>query len=856
MNTYLPQFRLCFLPLLFLSLSTSAQLPDGSMAPDWTATDIFGTTWNMYDELEAGKAVILDFGATWCSPCWYVHTNGSLETLYDQYGPTGTDELQIFFLESDPNTTDDALFGIGSNTLGDWTANADYPIINGGETVYWDYENSYYGTMYLVCPNGQTKLLPQYACSTEIEDLMLNHCGHCADPTACNYSGEIENTPCIYPGQTCSADSIGFAPGMVGNECTCEIEGCEIPGACNFNGEPGLNCDFYSCQPETYDSTETFGEYAPGQISNQSGSWMRWPQGSGFVSAALVSDFGTNQYLVARDNSPDGGWGSPSNIFRSFDVDIEGEEVLQVTLNVHGSSCKTWTYRLWGADWGETWGEGISELVVHYDGGHRIEVSTPSGFSNAIRTESSEVDIKHVVDGGSMTIETWVDGTLIARTPMASPFSGIQFNPQREGDEEAYMLIDQIDWSVGTSLFVPGCTDQDACNYDVNATDDDGSCFLIGDTCDDGDANTLFDTVDENCVCAGAPIIYGCMNAEACNFDQAANTEDGSCLFPGTPCDDGIESTIGDILDADCLCAGQPIVLGCMDSLACNYVSEANTDDAGCAYPGETCDDGNDATIFDTITSDCNCIGVPMLEGCTDLEACNFNELANVSDSSCTYPGTPCDDGLTSTSNDAIQGDCSCLGEACHDSTACNFMDLSGLSNPALCYFLTPIQLSGDTLVEPGSEVIYFLASSSDGDYEWEVTGGIISASTDTSITVAWNASDTLLTVCVFEVNGPCEGETECLEISIAAPNGVHSLETQAELRLVYDGDHLRLNTFPVQMMTSLMAHDATGRVVEFQTTPSHAYSMHWQQWPDGIYFLRVQLESGQLLKSALPLIR
>ena len=68
MNTYLPFFRLCFLPLLLLSLSTSAQLPDGSMAPDWTATDIFGTTWNMYDELEAGKAVILALKPGWMAP--------------------------------------------------------------------------------------------------------------------------------------------------------------------------------------------------------------------------------------------------------------------------------------------------------------------------------------------------------------------------------------------------------------------------------------------------------------------------------------------------------------------------------------------------------------------------------------------------------------------------------------------------------------------------------------------------------------------------------------------------------------------------------------------------------------------
>ena len=44
---------------------------------------------------------------------------------------------------------------------------------------------------------------------------------------------------------------------------------------------------------------------------------------------------------------------------------------------------------------------------------------------------------------------------------------------------------------------VAGCTNLDACNYDELATDDDGSCILIGDACDDEDDNTINDTIDE-----------------------------------------------------------------------------------------------------------------------------------------------------------------------------------------------------------------------------------------------------------------------------------------------------------------------------------------------------------------------
>jgi hypothetical protein len=53
-----------------------------------------------------------------------------------------------------------------------------------------------------------------------------------------------------------------------------------------------------------------------------------------------------------------------------------------------------------------------------------------------------------------------------------------------------------------------------------------------------------------------APIVAGCTNNAACNYNAAANQDDGSCWIIGNACDDNNVQTTNDLVDASCNCVG------------------------------------------------------------------------------------------------------------------------------------------------------------------------------------------------------------------------------------------------------------------------------------------------------------
>ena len=102
-----------------------------------------------------------------------------------------------------------------------------------------------------------------------------------------------------------------------------------------------------------------------------------------------------------------------------------------------------------------------------------------------------------------------------------------------------WQYSDGAEWAAGlaidniliqdANLPVLGCTDQGACNYYPYADTDDGTCKFEGDSCDDDDPDTFEDSINPNCMCIGAP--GGCMDPEACNYDEEAAIDNGSCEY-------------------------------------------------------------------------------------------------------------------------------------------------------------------------------------------------------------------------------------------------------------------------------------------------------------------------------------
>lgn len=126
-------------------------------APDFSITDLDGVTHNLHEILDEGKVVVLDASATWCPPCWQFHEGKFLSAIHEKYGPDGTDQVRVIFYEADKDTGLDDLEGTGSNTLGDWLTDVEYPVVNESPItlngdIYWPLG---FPTINVISPNGK-----------------------------------------------------------------------------------------------------------------------------------------------------------------------------------------------------------------------------------------------------------------------------------------------------------------------------------------------------------------------------------------------------------------------------------------------------------------------------------------------------------------------------------------------------------------------------------------------------------------------------------------------------------------------------------------------------------------------------
>ena len=72
----------------------------GLTTSKYVAKDINGKEYDIDAILKSGKTIMIDFSATWCPPCWTIHESGVLEQFYSKFGPEGTNQIELFWVEA------------------------------------------------------------------------------------------------------------------------------------------------------------------------------------------------------------------------------------------------------------------------------------------------------------------------------------------------------------------------------------------------------------------------------------------------------------------------------------------------------------------------------------------------------------------------------------------------------------------------------------------------------------------------------------------------------------------------------------------------------------------------------------
>jgi uncharacterized surface protein with fasciclin (FAS1) repeats len=582
----------------------------------------------------------------------------------------------------------------------------------------------------------------------------------CTASEACNFNpeAEVEDGSCILPGEPCDDANANTTNDVLGLDCVCagELLGCTEMTACNYdmaaivdNGScqfPGDNCD------------------------DNDAATINDVLGADCGCAGVIS---TNTVVDIIVNSPDHNTLETAVILAGLADDLSATGPFTVFAPTDAAF--------------EALPAGVLDAVLADPNGLLTQILLYHVVSGSVlSTDLMDAMVVPTLQGSTVSVTIAGDNVIInnALVTVANLIA----------DNGVVHVINAV--LLPPAPPVEGCTASEACNYNAAAEVEDGSCVFPGEPCDDANANTINDALGLDCVCAGE--LLGCTEMTACNYDMAAIVDNGSCQFPGDNCDDNDAATINDVYTADCGCAGiisnntvvdiivnsldhdtletavilagladdlsatgpftvfaptdaafaalpagvldavladpnglltqillyhvvsgsvlstdlmdgmvvptlqgstvtvtiagdnvfinnalvtvanliadngvvhvinavllppAPPVEGCTAIEACNYNPDATIDDASCILPGEPCDDMNDNTINDVLGADCVCAGD--LLGCTDMSACNYDMNAAIDNGTCQFPGDACDDGNAGTADDVYGADCVCAG--------------------------------------------------------------------------------------------------------------------------------------------------------------------------------------------------
>ena len=469
----------------------------------------------------------------------------------------------------------------------------------------------------------------------------------CLDEAACNYNADTtDEIDCVYQeeGYDCNGVCLNDADG----DGVCdefEIEGCTDPVACNYdeaNSEEDGSCEYCSCGEPLSGYTLEVEEHAADGIAGMTTYrfYIGMENASDFLSAIYGSlEFPLNLSTSTGFYNDEYATGATAEGINpaflgffptlAYDSWVTIGAESQVSAGQVPASTVESAFQPWTGAF--AFNSDLSGQDVAIDDWYGGAWYVTNGATNGVAdAENQRVLIMQMTTAGD------ISGTLNA-----------QIFPNGVGADEIFKTFTYD----GTGTFnadgesasgvgnACGCTDPEASNYDEDAEYENDSCLYPG-----------------------------CTDEAACNYDATANTDDASCDYAeeGYDCD-GV--CLNDA-DGDSVCDEFEIA-GCQDAAACNYNADATDEDGSCTYAdaGYDCD-GN---CLNDADGDGVCDEFE-IAGCTDAEACNYDADATDDNGSCTYAetGYDCDGNcLNDEDGDGVCDEFEIAG--CQDAAACNY---------------------------------------------------------------------------------------------------------------------------------------------------------------------------------------
>jgi hypothetical protein len=326
-------------------------------------------------------------------------------------------------------------------------------------------------------------------------------CAGCTNSAACNYDATATinvAASCIVPTgcDTCSGGAI--VDNDSDNDGVCdadEVDGCMNPGACNYDinaTDSDGSCEFVSCV---------------GCMDNTA---------CNYDSSALISDAPSCTFTSGVCDVCSGETDGTGTV---VDNDTDNDGVCNADEIAGCTNSGACNYNPAATD-SDSSCEFVScvgcmdNTACNYDSDALIDAPGTCTYATGCDTCSGATDGTGTVVDGDSDNDSVCDADEVTGCMTAG---ACNYNPAA------------TDAATCDFTSCEGCTDSEACNYDAAATISDASCTYPPTGYEDCDGLVCTD-INNNSVCdVEEPAAPGCTHPAACNYDPAANADDGSC---------------------------------------------------------------------------------------------------------------------------------------------------------------------------------------------------------------------------------------------------------------------------------------------------------------------------------------